>query len=162
MAHLTSFLTYEARQINIIFMLATGNLRSTSSPRRRPEWPEQRIRTAYLFAKESFIRCGTMSSWTARSLHRSLQDRLSSRFVCALLDISVTQSLLLEQHHRSIASHQTSLQVLAYYAPQFAALRWLCIQGGEESFLASISRCRKWESKGGKSNVYFAKSRDER
>ena len=34
--------------------------------------------------------------------------------------------------------------------------------GGEAAFLASMSRCRKWDSRGGKSNAYFAKSRDDR
>ena len=54
------------------------------------------------------------------------------------------------------------LQVVAYYAPQFAELRRRCVVSGEAAFLASMSRCRKWESRGGKSNAYFAKSRDDR
>lgn len=52
--------------------------------------------------------------------------------------------------------------MVAYYAPQFAELRGRCVAGGEGVFLASISRCRKWASRGGKSNVYFAKTRDDR
>uniref|UniRef100_A0A1D1ZQN6 1-phosphatidylinositol-3-phosphate 5-kinase n=3 Tax=Auxenochlorella protothecoides TaxID=3075 RepID=A0A1D1ZQN6_AUXPR len=56
----------------------------------------------------------------------------------------------------------SGMEVLAYFAPQFAALRSLCVFGGEQSFLTSISRCQKWESKGGKSNVYFAKTKDDR
>ena len=52
--------------------------------------------------------------------------------------------------------------MVAYYAPQFAELRRRCVVGGEAAFLASMSRCRKWESRGGKSNAYFAKSRDDR
>ncbi len=54
------------------------------------------------------------------------------------------------------------LQVVAYYAPQFAELRRRCVAGGEAAYLASLSRCRKWASRGGKSNVYFAKTRDDR
>lgn len=54
------------------------------------------------------------------------------------------------------------MQVVAYYAPQFAELRRRCVVGGEAAFLASMSRCRKWESRGGKSNAYFAKSRNDR
>ena len=53
-------------------------------------------------------------------------------------------------------------QVTAYYAPQFAELRRRCMAGGERAFLASISRCRKWASRGGKSAVYFARSLDKR
>jgi hypothetical protein len=52
--------------------------------------------------------------------------------------------------------------VVAYFAPQFAELRRRSITGGEAAFVASLSRCRKWDSSGGKSNAYFAKSRDER
>ena len=54
------------------------------------------------------------------------------------------------------------LQVTAYYAPQFAELRRRCVAGGEAAFLASISRCRKWASRGGKSSAYFARSCDKR
>lgn len=54
------------------------------------------------------------------------------------------------------------MQVTAYYAPQFDALRKLIVEGGQLVFLACLSRCKKWVSQGGKSNVYFAKTRDER
>ena len=54
------------------------------------------------------------------------------------------------------------MQVTAYYAPQFDALRELIVEGGQPVFLACLSRCKKWLSQGGKSNVYFAKTRDER
>lgn len=53
-------------------------------------------------------------------------------------------------------------QVTAYYAPQFNALHELIVEGGQPVFLACLSRCKKWLSQGGKSNVYFAKTRDER
>lgn len=58
--------------------------------------------------------------------------------------------------------HRTRFQMKAYFAPQFSALRQLCIEGGEKSFLASIGRCKPWLAQGGKSNVYFAKTLDER
>lgn len=54
------------------------------------------------------------------------------------------------------------LQVTAYYAPQFAELRRRCVAGGDAAFLTSISRCRKWASRGGKSAAYFARSCDKR
>lgn len=53
-------------------------------------------------------------------------------------------------------------QVVAYFAPQFAELRRRWVAGGEAAFVTSLSRCRKWDSTGGKSNAYFAKTRDER
>lgn len=52
--------------------------------------------------------------------------------------------------------------MVAYYAPQFAALRQHCIVGGESAFLAALTRCRKWENRGGKSGSYFAKTLDDR
>ena len=60
------------------------------------------------------------------------------------------------------ASVPARFQMTAYYAPHFAALRHLCINGGEEAYLASIGRCVPWSAQGGKSNVFFAKSMDDR
>ena len=54
------------------------------------------------------------------------------------------------------------MQVTAYYAPQFEALREIVVEGGHPVFTACLSRCKKWLSRGGKSAVYFAKTRDER
>lgn len=54
------------------------------------------------------------------------------------------------------------MQVTAYYAPQFSEMRRRCMVGGERAFVASLSRCRTWMSRGGKSNAYFAKTRDDR
>jgi hypothetical protein len=52
--------------------------------------------------------------------------------------------------------------VTAYFAPQFAELRRRCIAGREAAYITSLCRCRKWASRGGKSNAYFAKTRDDR
>ncbi|GAX78095.1 hypothetical protein CEUSTIGMA_g5537.t1 [Chlamydomonas eustigma] len=57
---------------------------------------------------------------------------------------------------------RAKFQVTSYYAPQFLELRRRCVQGGEEAFLTSLCRCHKWASRGGKSNAYFAKTRDDR
>ncbi|EFJ32358.1 hypothetical protein SELMODRAFT_144057 [Selaginella moellendorffii] len=51
--------------------------------------------------------------------------------------------------------------VTAYYAKHFDALRKKCCAGDLE-FVRSLSRCRKWGAQGGKSNVFFAKSMDDR
>ena len=51
--------------------------------------------------------------------------------------------------------------VTAYYAPQFDALRVLWgVSAG--SLLRTLCRCAKWDSSGGKSGAYFAKTRDDR
>ncbi|KAL6661587.1 hypothetical protein ACP70R_000971 [Stipagrostis hirtigluma subsp. patula] len=51
--------------------------------------------------------------------------------------------------------------VTCYYAKSFEALRKSCCPS-ELDFLRSISRCKKWGAQGGKSNVFFAKSLDDR
>lgn len=52
-------------------------------------------------------------------------------------------------------------QVTVYYATQFQEIRRL-FGRGDETFIHSLLRCRKWETKGGKSNAYFAKTLDDR
>ncbi|KAL4362654.1 hypothetical protein GQ457_04G009080 [Hibiscus cannabinus] len=56
---------------------------------------------------------------------------------------------------------KVKFSVTCYFAKQFDSLRRKCCPG-EVDFLRSLSRCQKWSAQGGKSNVYFAKSLDER
>ncbi|KAK1279908.1 1-phosphatidylinositol-3-phosphate 5-kinase FAB1B [Acorus gramineus] len=51
--------------------------------------------------------------------------------------------------------------VTCYYAKYFDALRRLCCPL-ELDYVRSLSRCKKWEAQGGKSNAFFAKSLDDR
>ncbi|KAL3532750.1 hypothetical protein ACH5RR_006271 [Cinchona calisaya] len=51
--------------------------------------------------------------------------------------------------------------VTCYYAKQFEALRRTCCPS-EMDFIRSLSRCKKWGAQGGKSNVFFAKTLDDR
>ncbi|KAM7270081.1 hypothetical protein ACFE04_029295 [Oxalis oulophora] len=51
--------------------------------------------------------------------------------------------------------------VTCYFAKQFDSLRQKCCPS-KVDFLCSLSRCQTWSAQGGKSNVYFAKSLDER
>lgn len=51
--------------------------------------------------------------------------------------------------------------VTCYYAKRFESLRRICCPS-ELDFVRSLSRCKKWGAKGGKSNVFFAKTLDER
>ncbi|XP_068657830.1 1-phosphatidylinositol-3-phosphate 5-kinase FAB1B-like isoform X2 [Aristolochia californica] len=51
--------------------------------------------------------------------------------------------------------------VTCYYAKRFDALRKICCPS-ELDFIRSLSRCRKWGAQGGKSNVFFAKTLDDR
>ena len=66
------------------------------------------------------------------------------------------------EHKNALNGRDIHLKLTAYFAPQFAEFRSLCIQGGEDAFLASLSRCTRWASRGGKTGVYFAKTKDDR
>ncbi|XP_042055445.1 1-phosphatidylinositol-3-phosphate 5-kinase FAB1B-like isoform X2 [Salvia splendens] len=51
--------------------------------------------------------------------------------------------------------------VTCYFAKQFEALRKDCCSS-ELDFVRSVGRCKKWGAQGGKSNVFFAKTLDDR
>ncbi|KAI5336634.1 hypothetical protein L3X38_015902 [Prunus dulcis] len=51
--------------------------------------------------------------------------------------------------------------VTCYYANRFEALRRICCPS-ELDYVRSLSRCKKWGAQGGKSNVFFAKTSDDR
>ncbi|KAK7825384.1 putative 1-phosphatidylinositol-3-phosphate 5-kinase fab1c [Quercus suber] len=61
----------------------------------------------------------------------------------------------------STARGKVKFSVTCYFAKQFDSLRKKCCPS-EVDFVPSLSRCRTWSAQGGKSNVYFAKSLDER
>ncbi|XP_028781474.1 putative 1-phosphatidylinositol-3-phosphate 5-kinase FAB1C [Neltuma alba] len=59
------------------------------------------------------------------------------------------------------AGGKVNFSVTCYFAKQFDLLRKKCCPN-EVDLIRSLSRCRRWRAQGGKSNVYFAKSLDER
>ncbi|XP_065856186.1 putative 1-phosphatidylinositol-3-phosphate 5-kinase FAB1C [Euphorbia lathyris] len=61
----------------------------------------------------------------------------------------------------SITGGKVKFSVTCYFAKQFESLRKNCCPS-EVDFIRSLSRCERWSAQGGKSNVYFAKSLDER
>ncbi|KAL8463579.1 hypothetical protein ACS0TY_034291 [Phlomoides rotata] len=61
----------------------------------------------------------------------------------------------------SNAAGKAKFSVTCYFAKQFESLRRKCCPN-EVDFVRSMSRCKRWSAQGGKSNVYFAKSFDER
>ncbi|XP_039058298.1 1-phosphatidylinositol-3-phosphate 5-kinase FAB1B-like [Hibiscus syriacus] len=58
-------------------------------------------------------------------------------------------------------SDKVKYSVTCYYAKWFETLRRVCCPS-ELDFIRSLSRCKKWGAQGGKSNVYFAKTLDDR
>ncbi|CAK9166856.1 unnamed protein product [Ilex paraguariensis] len=65
------------------------------------------------------------------------------------------------QDESNYAGEKVKFSVTCYFAKQFDALRKKCCPS-ELDFVRSFSRCKRWSAQGGKSNVYFAKSLDER
>ncbi|KAF2916098.1 putative 1-phosphatidylinositol-3-phosphate 5-kinase FAB1C [Oryza sativa Japonica Group] len=61
----------------------------------------------------------------------------------------------------AFSADNTKFSVTCYFARQFAALRKKCCPG-DIDYIRSLSRCKRWSAQGGKSNVYFAKTMDER
>ncbi|VFQ66533.1 unnamed protein product [Cuscuta campestris] len=59
------------------------------------------------------------------------------------------------------SSNAVKFSVMCYFARQFDDLRKKCCPN-EMDFIRSLSRSVRWSAQGGKSNVYFAKSFDER
>ncbi|KAL9665437.1 hypothetical protein QQ045_020857 [Rhodiola kirilowii] len=59
------------------------------------------------------------------------------------------------------AGSRAKFSVTCYFAKQFESLRRKCCPS-EVNFVRSMSRCSTWSAQGGKSNVYFAKTSDER
>lgn len=59
------------------------------------------------------------------------------------------------------AGGKVNFAVTCYFAKQFDSLRKRCFPD-EVYFIRSLSRCQRWNAQGGKSNVYFAKSLDDR
>lgn len=62
---------------------------------------------------------------------------------------------------KSTSGSKMKFSVTCYFAKQFDALRKKCCPS-EVDFVRSLSRCKRWSAQGGKSNVYFAKSLDDR
>ncbi|XP_022729657.1 1-phosphatidylinositol-3-phosphate 5-kinase FAB1A-like isoform X2 [Durio zibethinus] len=56
---------------------------------------------------------------------------------------------------------KVKFSVTCYYAKRFESLRRTCCPS-ELDFIRSLSRCKKWGAQGGKSNVFFAKTLDDR
>ncbi|KAL7162801.1 hypothetical protein ACSBR2_043142 [Camellia fascicularis] len=106
-----------------------------------------------------------MSLETSRSLGSTDDNILSmsgSRSSLTLDPVSYTKAL----HARVSFTDDGPLgkvkyTVTCYYAKRFEALRRICCPS-EMDFIRSLSRCKKWGAQGGKSNVFFAKTLDDR
>ncbi|KAL3639812.1 hypothetical protein CASFOL_001389 [Castilleja foliolosa] len=86
----------------------------------------------------------------------------SSRSSLPLDPLSYTKALHARVSFADDGPHgKVNYNVTCYYAKRFEALRRLCCPS-EADFVRSLSRCKKWGAQGGKSNVFFAKTLDDR
>lgn len=85
-----------------------------------------------------------------------------SRSSLVLDPLFYTKSLHVKVSFSDDSPHgKVKYTVTCYYAKRFDALRRLCCPS-ELDYVRSLSRCKKWGAMGGKSNVFFAKTLDER
>ncbi|XP_051135010.1 1-phosphatidylinositol-3-phosphate 5-kinase FAB1B-like isoform X2 [Andrographis paniculata] len=96
------------------------------------------------------------------SVDENMLSSTSSRTSLSLDPVSYDKAL----HARVSFSDDGPLgkvkySVTCYYAKRFEALRKICCPS-EVDFIRSLSRCKKWGAQGGKSNVFFAKTLDDR
>ncbi|CAN4119531.1 unnamed protein product [Withania somnifera] len=98
-----------------------------------------------------------------QSAQVSEQTRSSSLNGLDMLNSSVSFSTL----HPEVSMGSGKLpgkrkySVICLYASEFSHLRGQCCPS-EVDYIASLSRCRKWDAKGGKSKSLFAKTLDDR
>ena len=60
-----------------------------------------------------------------------------------------------------LPADKAKFSVICYFEKHFAALRKKCCPK-DIDYIRSLSRCKRWSAEGGKSNVYFARTLDER
>ncbi|KAL0801498.1 hypothetical protein Bca101_056674 [Brassica carinata] len=107
----------------------------------------------------------TFSTW--RSLGAMDVDYIHHAVYGSSQEDKKSPHLTISFSDRSSSSTSTSTEgkvkfsVTCYFATQFDTLRKTCCPT-EVDFVRSLSRCQRWCAQGGKSNVYFAKSLDER
>ncbi|XWS18767.1 hypothetical protein CRYUN_Cryun32bG0073000 [Craigia yunnanensis] len=97
--------------------------------------------------------------------HRSLgstDDITGSRSSLIMDPLSYTKALHVRVSFGDDGSFdKMKYTVTCYYAKRFETLRRICCPS-ELDFIRSLSRCKKWGAQGGKSNVFFAKTLDDR
>ncbi|XVE60834.1 hypothetical protein DITRI_Ditri05aG0158500 [Diplodiscus trichospermus] len=107
---------------------------------------------------------GSFDSDTVASLSVSSEEsRFSSFDGVNLLDSLVPPSALNIEVSPGVSKSlgKGKYSVVCLYANQFRDLRERCCPS-ELDYIASLSRCRNWDAKGGKSRSFFAKTLDDR
>ncbi|KAL2481918.1 1-phosphatidylinositol-3-phosphate 5-kinase FAB1B [Abeliophyllum distichum] len=115
-----------------------------------------------LLSLQSFSEAASESLRSLASAEESILSNFGSRSFSSLDPLLFANTL-----HKTVSFSDDSPQgkvkysVTCYFAKQFEALRRTCCPS-ELDFIRSLSRCKKWGAQGGKSNVFFAKTLDDR
>lgn len=132
--------------------------------------------TEYAREKESLPRMFSLTAphWSSNGsfdsdgLHtpplKSLEDSHSSSFDgLDLLNSLVSYGANHPEVSMGLGKHPglRKYSVVCVYSNEFRQLRDRCCHS-EVSYIASLSRCRNWDAKGGKSKSFFAKTLDDR
>lgn len=107
---------------------------------------------------------GSLDSDSMHSPPTNLEDSHSSSFDgLGLLDSLVSYSASHPEVSMGLGKFpaKRKYSVVCLYAGQFRQLRDRCCPS-EVDYIASLSRCRNWDAKGGKSKSFFAKTLDDR
>ncbi|KAL7152320.1 hypothetical protein ABFS83_04G089200 [Erythranthe nasuta] len=114
---------------------------------------------------QSFHSLDELMLETSRSLGSVDEFMLSSTYSRSSLPLdplSYTKALHARVSFADEGPHgKVKYSVTCYYAKRFEALRRICCPS-EIDYIRSLSRCKKWGAQGGKSNVFFAKTLDDR
>jgi 1-phosphatidylinositol-3-phosphate 5-kinase len=86
---------------------------------------------------------------------------ISHALTLAPVEAGETHVRVLFEDENALPGDKAKFSVTCYFAKQFEKLRGKCCEA-EFDFVRSLCRCKRWNAKGGKSNVYFAKTLDER
>ncbi|GAB2225600.1 hypothetical protein Droror1_Dr00006397 [Drosera rotundifolia] len=97
---------------------------------------------------------------TAEDSMLSIQTTSSSSSVSDTLPYQKSSHIRIS-FSDSFHCEKVKYTVTCYHAKLFDALRKMCCPT-ELDFVRSLSRCKKWGAQGGKSNVFFAKTLDDR
>ncbi|KAL3830079.1 hypothetical protein ACJIZ3_018881 [Penstemon smallii] len=119
------------------------------------------LQSVNLLSLPSFDEAHSESSRSLGSAHESILSSGSRSFSGLDLNLFPNDSHVRVSFSDDGPPGKVKYSVTCYFAKQFEALRRSCC-ASELDFIRSLSRCKKWGAQGGKSNVFFAKTLDER
>ncbi|KAG6419831.1 hypothetical protein SASPL_116343 [Salvia splendens] len=127
----------------------------------KPNEGSQKLTRIFSLTTSRWRSFGSLDSDGLHSPPANLEDSHTSSFDgLDLLDSTVSYSA----SHLEVSmglGRKRKYSVVCLFASQFRQLRDRCCPS-EVDFIASLSRCRNWDAKGGKSKSFFAKTLDDR